>query len=51
MGSIWCEVYKRLQYQVISGYFKIWLNINGLQVVLLPSVLEENIKAVKNAVV
>lgn len=30
---------------------EIWLDINGFQVVLLPSVLEEDIKAVKNAVV
>lgn len=28
-----------------------WLNINGFQVVLLPPVLEEDIKAVKTAVV
>lgn len=28
-----------------------WLNINGFQVVLLPPFLEEDIKAVKTAVV
>lgn len=32
-------------------WVEIWLNINGFQVVLLPSVLKEDIKALKNAVV
>lgn len=44
------KYYNIRSFQILL-WVEIWLNINGFQVVLLRSVLEEDIKAVKNAVV